>query len=407
MDRRKLLTIFSVVFVEMLSFSIVLPLLPYLAVELGASETQIGLLVATYPIAQLFGAPLLGKLSDRFGRKPVLIASIIGTGMAFVVLATARVLPILFISRFIDGITGGNITVAQAYISDVTDEKSRGKALGMIGAAFGLGFILGPATGGILAGINYSLPAWLGAGLEVMNIILVITLLPESLTAEDKARLALKPRKFIDFAGLKRSLLHKRVGPLLTVRFWSSLAFAIFETGFALWGIAALGLSVQENGLVLAWVGVLSVFMQVWLIGKLTERFSDDWLILTCLAVAAISLTAWGFMPSVWLLVALMPAISLGLAVTNTILTSALTKAVDRDEVGGLLGVQTSILSFTRIPAPIIAGVLLERFTVWSPGVLAGMFVGSMVPYAYMRLCVRPGNSACAEDAEPEILPAE
>ncbi len=403
MDKRKLFTIFSVVLVEMLSFSIVLPLLPYLAVDLGASASQIGLLAATYPIAQLIGAPLLGKLSDRYGRKPILLASIVGTGAAFVVLATAHSLPILFVSRFIDGITGGNINVAQAYISDVTTEKNRGRALGMIGAAFGLGFILGPATGGVLASINYSLPAWLGAGLEVMNIVLVSVLLKESLTTADRARLALKPRKFIDFQGLRNSLTHHRVGPLLTIRTFSSLSFGIFESGFALWGIAALALTVGQNGLVLAWVGVLSVIMQAFFIGKLTDRFSDDNLILAALAIAAVSLGIWGFIPNLWLLVLLMPAISVGLAVTNTVTTSALTKSVARDEVGGILGVQTSILSFTRIPAPIIAGVLIERSAVWTPGVLAGLLVGSMVPYAWRKLCVTPGKAAC----ELEELPAE
>ncbi|MBN2847044.1 MAG: MFS transporter [Coriobacteriia bacterium] len=147
MTNRRLAIIFAVVLVEMLAFSIVLPLLPYLAGEIGASAFQIGLLAAAYPLAQIFGAPLLGGLSDRIGRKPVLIASIIGTGLSFVVLALARALPILFVSRLIDGITGGNISVSQAYISDVTDPNDRGKALGMIGAAFGIGFILGPVTG--------------------------------------------------------------------------------------------------------------------------------------------------------------------------------------------------------------------------------------------------------------------
>ena len=143
-----------------------------------------------YPIFQFFGAPILGRLSDRFGRKPVLILSIAGTMLGFIVLATARSLWILFFSRALDGITGGNISVAQAYISDVTEPEERGKALGMIGAAFGLGFILGPVTGGLLSGISYTAPAWLGAALAAVNLVLVASLLPESLTAEDKARLA-------------------------------------------------------------------------------------------------------------------------------------------------------------------------------------------------------------------------
>lgn len=403
MRDRRLLIIFAVVLVDMLSFSIVLPLLPYLAGDLGASESQIGLLTAMYPLAQVFAAPLLGRLSDRFGRKPVLVLSILGTAAGFVVLATARALPILFASRLLDGITGGNISVAQAYIADVTDEKSRGPALGLTGAAFGLGFILGPVTGGLLSGFGYAVPAWVGAGLALANAIAVLVLVPESLSTSDRERLAAHPRRrALDPRALLEALSHKRVGPLLTVRTATGLSFAIFETSFALWAISALGLSAGQNGLVLGYVGILSVIVQLVLIKRLTARFSDDGILLTTLGIAALALAVWGFVPSVWLLVALMPALSIGLAVTNTVLTSALTKAVHRDEMGGILGLQTSITSFTRIPAPILAGALIDWGPVWSPGLLAGVVTGVMVPFAYMKLCWRPGAPACAED-----LPAE
>jgi len=383
----------------MLSFSIVLPLLPYLAVEVGASETQIGLLTAMYPLAQMFAAPLLGRLSDRVGRKPVLVISIIGTSIGFVVLALARLLPILFVSRFIDGVTGGNISVAQAYIADVTDDRERGKALGLIGAAFGLGFILGPLTGGLLSGFGYAVPAWAGACLAAANALAVALFVPESLSAEARSRLAARPkRRFINVEGLRHSLAHPRVGPLLSIRFFTSLSFAIFETSFALWAIAALGITAQVNGMVLAYVGVLSVFVQLFLIGRLTARYSDDTLILWCVGIAAVSLAVWGFVPGIGLLVVLMPALSLGLAVTNTIVTSALSKAVGRDEVGGVLGLQASIMSFTRIPAPVIAGLLIERVSVWAPGAVAGGVAGLMVPYAYVKLCVHPDRKSCPED---------
>lgn len=398
-DDRRLAIIFAVVLLDMLSFSIVLPLLPYLADEFGATGTQIGLLTAVYPAAQVLAAPLLGRLSDRFGRKPVLVLSILGTAAGFVILATARSLPILFVSRFMDGITGGNISVAQAYIADVTDEKNRGRALGMIGAAFGLGFILGPLSGGLLSGISYSAPAWAGATLAVANALAVVAFVPESLTAQDKARLASRPRRrAFDPATLAAALRHDRVGPILTVRFVTGLSFSIFETSFSLWAINALGITPRVNGAVLAYIGVLSVLVQAVLIGRLTARFTDDTLILSCLAIAGISLAAWGFVPTLWLLVPLMPALSVGLAVTNTILTSALSKAVHRDEVGGILGLNTSISSFTRIPAPVIAGALIEHISVWSPGVLAGTLALSMVPYAWGTLCVRPGRRACTDE---------
>jgi DHA1 family tetracycline resistance protein-like MFS transporter len=397
MKDRRLAIIFSVVLVDMLSFSIVLPLMAYIARDLGATKFQAGLLLAMYPLAQFFGAPILGRLSDRFGRKPVLLVSIFGTMCGFIVLGLANSLAILFVSRFVDGITGGNISVAQAYISDITTPESRGKALGMIGAAFGLGFIIGPATGGILSGYGYAVPAFVGAGLAALNLVLVTLFVPESLTAEDKARLAARKRPMFDVSGLREALGHPRVGPLLGVRAGTGLAFSIFEGGFSLWAVA-IGITQRANGLVLAYVGVLSVLIQLFAIGWLTKRFSDDVLLLGSLSLAAVALAGWGFMPGIPPLLLYMPLLSLGLAVSNTILTSALTKSVHHDEVGGILGIQTSIQSLTRIPAPIIAGALIGSVAVWAPGVLAGAIAAGCAVLAYSRLCWRPGKQACVEE---------
>lgn len=399
MRKHRLAIVFAIVLVEMMAFSVVLPLLPYLADELGASRFQIGLLLAAYPLAQFFGAPLLGSVSDRIGRKPVLLVSIVGTGASFVVLALARALPILFVSRLVDGITGGNISVVQAYISDVTDEKERGKALGMIGAAFGIGFVIGPATGGLLSGISLTAPAWAGAALSALNFVLVSAFLPESLTAEDRAHASQRAWKLFDTTALRQSLRHRRVGPLLTIRTASALSSAVFESTFTLWAIAALAVTARVNGLLLGYVGVLTVLVQVLLIGRLTKRYSDDWLLLATLILTGASLTAWGFAGDIATLLLLMPAIAVGLGVGNTVMTSALSKAVDRREVGGVLGIQTSIMSLARVVGPIVGGLLLDRAEVWSPGVLAGGLALVMVPYAWRVLCVRPGRRACDEES--------
>ena len=169
--------IYLIVFVDLLGFSLILPLLPFYAETYEANPTMIGLLVASYAAAQLIGAPILGRLSDRFGRRPVLIISIFGTFIGFLILGFANSLTMLFISRLLDGFTGGNISVAQAYITDTTDEKNRTKGLGLLGAAFGLGFIIGPAIGGLLSVYGFAVPAFAAAGFSLLSLLGVIFLL--------------------------------------------------------------------------------------------------------------------------------------------------------------------------------------------------------------------------------------
>jgi DHA1 family tetracycline resistance protein-like MFS transporter len=216
MDKRRLVTVFVIVFVDLLGFGLILPLLPFYADAYGATPFVVGLLAASYAAAQFIGAPVLGRLSDRYGRRPVLLISIAGTVVGFLLLglaeplgralagnapaatANAIILAILFLSRILDGVTGGNISVAQAYITDVTDEENRARGLGLIGAAFGLGFIIGPALGGALsAGGRYAVPAFVAAAIAALNWLAVLFWLPESLTEESKAELAKQPARSI------------------------------------------------------------------------------------------------------------------------------------------------------------------------------------------------------------------
>src|SRR5512137_2435036 len=187
MDNKRLFSIILVVFIDLLGFSLILPLLPYYAKTFNASQTVTGILIASYAAMQLIGAPILGRLSDRFGRRPILLLSVFGTFAGFLLLGFANALWMLFASRILDGLTGGNLSVAQAYISDVTDEKNRSKGLGLIGAAFGLGFIIGPAVGGLLSTWGYAVPALAAAGLSGLNLIAVFTWLPESLNEARRA----------------------------------------------------------------------------------------------------------------------------------------------------------------------------------------------------------------------------
>jgi DHA1 family tetracycline resistance protein-like MFS transporter len=381
MNSRYLFSIILVVFIDLLGFSLIIPLLPYYAQTFNASDTTIGLLLASYAAAQLIGAPLLGRASDRFGRRPILLISIFGTFLGFLLFGFATSLAMLFASRILQGITGGNLSVAQAYITDVTDAKSRNRGLGMIGAAFGLGFIIGPALGGLLSGISYSVPAFVAAGLSFINLLLVAFWLPESLTPEKRAQLTHK-RPAFTFSALLEALRHPLTGPLLITRFLYSLAFVILQSIFSLFALKRFNVSVVTTGFILTYVGIVSVVTQAWLVGKLSQKFRDTILIESGLLTLALGLLIWALAPNVPVLVFSMTPIALAGGLLNTIVPSALTKTVEPQEVGGILGLSTSIESSTRVISPLLGGFLLERVSYWAPGVFGALLL--FITFAYV-----------------------
>jgi DHA1 family tetracycline resistance protein-like MFS transporter len=398
MKNSRLLTIFIIVFVDLLGFSLILPLLPYYAEQYGASPFIVGLLVASYAAASLIGSPLLGRLSDRIGRRPVLLLSVFGTLVGFLILGFAApigkglanliapsaangfVLGVLFFARILDGLTAGNLTVAQAYISDVTDAQNRAKGLGLIGAAFGLGFIIGPAVGGLLSKTSYSLPAFIAAGIAALNLVQILFVLPESLTKERRLEMGEQQRPPFTFKALLIALNRPIVGPLLSVRFLFGLAFATFQSIFALYAQYKLGLGSDKTGYILAYVGILSVVVQGGLIGPLTKRFRENWLIITGLWLMAFSLLAWAFVPSLIVLLIVMIPLALSGGVLNTVIQSAITKAVEPQEIGGMLGIAASLESMTRVIAPTVGGFLLGDLGTWAPGIFWAVW------FAYRRI---------------------
>jgi DHA1 family tetracycline resistance protein-like MFS transporter len=404
MDKRRLATIFAVVFVDVLGFGLILPLLPYYATRFGASAFVIGLLTASYPAAQMIGSPILGRMSDRFGRRPILLVSIAGTAVSFLVLGSATALWMLFAGRILDGLTGGNFTVAQSYITDVTTAENRARGLGLTGAAFGLGFIIGPALGGLLSQWGYGVPAYVAAGVATLNVILVAVFLPESLTDERRAELAAQPRGGVTFKRLVDGLKRPLFGDVLQLRFVFGIAFATFQTMFSLWALKHLNLQPQAIGLLLAYVGVLSVIVQLALIGPLTRRFSEGLLMVVTLAVAGVFFVAWGVSPNIPVLLVVLTPLCFAISIQNTVSQSVLSKTVGPSEIGGAFGLSSAVQNVGSIAAPIIGGAIIGGLGAWAPGVLAGILCVGLVPFAWNKFA-KPGAAFSTPPNAPEAEP--
>ncbi len=403
MNKKLLFSIILVVFIDLLGFSLILPLLPYYAETFHANAFVTGLLVASYAIAQLIGAPLLGRMSDRYGRRPILLASIFGTFLGFLLLGIANALWILFAARIIDGLTGGNLSIAQAYISDVTNAKNRAKGLGMIGAAFGLGFIIGPVTGGFLSQWGYAVPAFAAAAMSFLNLILIFAWLPKSLTAEKRAALNEK-KPAITIGALVKALKRPFSGSLLITRFFFGVAFAIFQTIFSLYALTKFNLTAAQTGYVLTYVGVLSVITQGFLVGRITHKFREDTLIVACVALMAISMIGWSLAPTVLVLLIVLAPTSLVGGILNTLLSSTLTEAVTPREIGGILGLAASVDSSTRIIAPILGGALLQQLGTWAPGAFGGIVMTGLFIYVWISIYNHPIMFTLQKEVQPAYV---
>src|SRR5213082_1859151 len=280
MKRSPLLVIFITVFIDLVGFGIVIPVLPFYAegTKFGATPREVGLLFASYSVMQLIFAPVLGRLSDKYGRRPVLLISLLGTSLGYLILGFATTLWMLFLGRIIDGISGGNISTAQAYIADVTTKEDRAKGMGLIGAAFGLGFVFGPAIGGVLSRWGINVPFIFAGSLAFANAVLLYFVLPETVTQDHPARISAASGR--GWRQLIESLKRPRLGFVLTIYFLSIVAFSIMTTVFSLFLMFRLGYDAFHNGWVFAYVGIISAIIQGGLIGRLVKRFGEPALVI-------------------------------------------------------------------------------------------------------------------------------
>jgi MFS family permease len=383
-----LLPIFLIVVVDILGLTIMLPLLPFYAEHFGASPTVVGLLVSVYALCQLVAGPVLGQISDRVGRKPVLTVSQIGTFSGFLVLAFAPSLLFVFIGRIIDGLTAGNLSIAQAYIADVTAPKDRAKAFAIIGIAFGIGFLIGPGASGYLTNhYGYQVPILCAAGLSFLSILGTTFLLPAvpeqpagelAVNAQQQIEAPVAPGgkrlKLLDWGTYIQYFRRPMLGGLLLEFFLFTFAFSTFTAGFALfaerrftWHGVPFG--PKEVGYIFMYSGFLGILVQSALRqGAMVKGIGEVRLVTLGFFFAAVGYAVLGLSYGVTMLLVAASLSSFGTGVLRPALTSLITQQVSRREQGVVLGLNQSLLSIAQIIGPFIAGALIDKghLTLWA-----------------------------------------
>ncbi len=360
-----MLVLFFVVFIDLVGFGIVIPLLPFFGEHFQASPDVVTLLLATYSITQLISAPVLGRLSDKYGRRPILLFSLLGSIITYVWLGFAETLMMLFIARAFNGFMAGNIATAFAYIADITTPENRAKGMGVIGAAFGLGFIAGPAIGGILAGPdaanpNFQLPALTAAALSAFAFILAIVKLKESLSEDARAKIAnMPPRKH--WKSFFETLMRPRLGLLIALSFLCTFVFAGMETTFAMWTRREFGWGPEQNGYLFAFLGIVSALIQGGLIGRLSKKFGEGKLVMVGSLLLGIGIGLIPLSDSVTLLLIATTILAIGFALSTPSLNSLISFEAGETERGGVMGASRSAATLARVLGPILAGILFAQ----------------------------------------------
>jgi multidrug resistance protein len=374
--------------VDILGYTIILPLLPFYAERMGATPAVIGLLVATYAVFQLVAGPIIGRMSDQWGRRPLLLISQVGTLIGFLMLAYANSLTMVFASRVVDGITAGNLSLAQAYISDVTKPEERARSFGIIGIAFGLGFLLGPAFSGTLAQFGYRYPILAAAGLSALSIAATYFLLPGNPAGREDAAVGAGGRRLgvLEWNRYIEYFRRPEMAALLGKYFSYVFSFGVFTGGFALfcerrytWNGQPFG--PREVGYAFAFAGLLGAILQGGLLGRLVKRFGERRLMAAGFVSVVIGYVTLGFAYTVVEL-ALVTVIAAFGGVVRPIVTSLITQASGRDEQGTVLGLTQSLTSVGQIIAPVIAGLLIDRhlLVTWAMVAAAIGAVGWLIP---------------------------
>ncbi|MCC7124578.1 MAG: MFS transporter [Acidobacteria bacterium] len=365
--------IFVTVFIDLLGFGIIIPLLPFYAESFGATAFVVGLLGTSFSLMQFLFSPVWGRWSDRVGRRPVILIGLAGSALSYMALALADTLTLVFVARILGGIAGANIPTAQAYIADVTTPENRAKGMGMVGAAFGLGFIFGPAIGGTLSAFGPSVPMWCASVLCTANLIAAYFLLPESRHA-DEMRPTLGRME-----ALRRAFADRRLILVLALYFIVTAAFSGFETTFALFSERRFGFTVATIGYLFAFIGLTLAIVQGLLVGRVVKRIGEARLIPIAIATIGVGI---GMVPFAWSIPTLLVAVgtlALGMGFNSPALGATVSKLTHRDDQGGMLGLASSLSSLGRVVGPASGGFLFDHFGMAMPYfAAAGIMFGAV-----------------------------
>lgn len=389
MKDRRMWIIFLIIFINMLGFGIILPLLPYYVESFGAGPITIGFLAAAYSLFQLLSAPILGELSDKFGRRPILLFSIGGTALSFGLLGFANSIPLLFLSRIIDGASGGNVSTAQAYVADITSKENRTQGMSMMMAAFSLGFILGPAMGGLLSVYGYNVPAFVAGIIALIATILTFFFLPESMKINEASKAAVKKRKkFFSLKDFSNALNHPEVGLFLSISFMMMFAFSLMQGTFALFSEHTLHLTAKDNGYIFAYLGLIGIIMQMFLLKRILKWIPERKAIIISIICMALALGLIAFSNSMPLLFLAVTLLAFGNSISGPVLTGLVSKKTLDSEQGNIMGVNQSIGSIARLFGPIVGTFTYSQISLRAPYLLATAILGITLLFSGRRLLV-------------------
>jgi multidrug resistance protein len=373
MKKSPLVVLFITVFIDLIGFGIVLPLLPFYAKHFGATALLVGLLSTSFSLMQLLFAPVWGRLSDRVGRRPVILVGLLGSSISYLTFGLAPSLAILFLSRIFAGIAGANISTAQAYIADSTQPENRAKGMGLIGAAYGLGFTVGPAIGGILSQYGYAIPAFFASALALANFGAAWWLLPES--RNPSGQKTHQTERGLNWQRLRTGLQHPELGTFLILFFISTFAFANLEATFALMTARKFGFDAHANGYLFAYIGILITIVQGGLTGRLARRFGERRLISAGLFCMIFGLGLLPYSPGLKSLLLVLVVLVGGHGCTNPSISSLISQSASTEDQGSILGVAQSLASLARILGPVWGGFTFDALGFQYPYLCGGLFM--------------------------------